>query len=82
MSDDAALQRRLLRDIPKVFRRLGVKRMASVDLMEQLAPSERTMHGEIITRRRLSSLLTKLGIRTKTVRVKGKVCRGYSLDDF
>ncbi len=82
MSHDVALQRRLLRDIPKVFRRLGVKRMASADLVEQLAPSERTMHGEEITRRCLSSLLTKLGIRTRTVRVNGKVCRGYSLDDF
>lgn len=81
--EEKKLREQLLRDICAVFDRSGTDRLATKDLLAELAADERLPWAdEPLSPEKLAKLLRPLGIRSRTVRFADDTAKGYLREQF
>jgi hypothetical protein len=76
----------LLQDLRDVFHIAGADKMSTDDLLEQLVEMEESpwadIRGKALNARSLAGRLSKYGVKSKNVRVAGRVVKGYDASDL
>jgi hypothetical protein len=85
--DGETLGAELLADVRRAFNDYGDERVRTEDLLSRLnnmtdRPWPTLINGKEINAHRLSKLLRQFELQSTTLRVRGKVAKGYSLDQF
>ena len=85
--DQSSIAIQLLSDIRQVFSEKDIESISSVDLIEALCADEERpwstfKQGAKITARQVATKLHGFEIKSKSLRINGKVMKGYKLRDF
>ncbi len=85
--DEGTIGSKLLSDIKEIFEDKNILNISSRDLVAALIKMEdhpwcEWKHGKPLTQNSLSRLLSPYKIKSKSIRMVGKVNRGYSRDSF
>ena len=85
--DQSSIAIQLLSDIRQIFSEKDIESISSVDLIEALyADEERPWstfkQGAKITARQVANMLHGFDIKSKSIRIYGRVIKGYELQDF
>lgn len=85
--DDETIGSKLLSDIKEIFEDRNIQNISSRDLITALNDMEdrpwcEWKHGKPLTQNSLSKLLNPYKIKTKSIRLAGKVSRGFSRELF
>ena len=85
--DQSSIAIQLLSDIRQVFSEKDIESISSVDLIEALCADEERpwstfKQGAKITARQAASKLRGFDIKSKSLRINGRVMKGYKLKDF
>ena len=85
--DQSSIAIQLLSDIRQIFSDKDIERISSVDLIEALCADEERpwstfKQGAKITARQVAYKLRSFDIKSKSLRINGRVMKGYELQDF
>ena len=85
--DQSSIAIQLLSDIRQIFSEKDIESISSVDLIEALCADEERpwstfKQGAKITARQVASKLRGFDIKSKSLRINGRVMKGYKLKDF